>query len=67
LTQRGKRGDSVKGDKGDTVQGKPGAQPIALKFDGEAMQFVMALDSGEVLEADFGPVAEAIVQSLRND
>jgi hypothetical protein len=69
LVQRGKRGEQ--GDRGERGEegkaGKDGAQPIALKFDADTMQFVMALDSGEVLEADFGPVAEAIVQSLRSE
>jgi hypothetical protein len=59
---RGKRGD--RGERGPDGRvgkdGKDGANPIELKFDADKMMFVMALDDGNVLEADFYPVAKAI-------
>ena len=56
---RGKRGD--RGDRGlNGANGKDGANPIALSFDGDEMKFIMVLDNGEQLEADFYPVAKAI-------
>jgi hypothetical protein len=59
---KGKRGD--RGERGPDGRigkdGKDGANPIELKFDSEKMMFVMALDDGNVLEADFYPVAKAI-------
>lgn len=59
---KGKRGD--RGERGPDGRvgkdGKDGANPIELKFDPEKMMFVMALDDGNVLEADFYPVAKAI-------
>lgn len=59
--QRGKRGDrGERGPAGVGKDGKDGANPIALKFDAEKMQFIMALDDGNILEADFEPVARAI-------
>lgn len=58
---RGKRGDVGKGEPGKPGKdGKDGANPVELKFDAEKMQFIMALDDGNVLEADFYPVAKAI-------
>lgn len=64
LAGRGKRGEP--GDKGERgmegKSGKDGAQPVALKFDAEAMQFVMVLDSGEVMEADLEPVLRAMAE-----
>ncbi len=62
--QRGKRGD--RGERGERgaigKDGKDGAQPVAVKFEPETMQFVMVLDSGEVLEADFEPVLKAFME-----
>lgn len=60
--QRGKRGgNGDRGEKGGSgLDGKDGAQPIALSFDAEEMKFVTVLDSGEILEADFAPIARAI-------
>lgn len=59
---KGKRGD--RGERGPDGRigkdGKDGANPVELKFDAEKMMFVMALDDGNVLEADFYPVAKAI-------
>lgn len=59
---KGKRGD--RGERGPDGRvgkdGKDGSSPIELKFDSEKMMFVMALDDGNVLEADFYPVAKAI-------
>jgi hypothetical protein len=59
---KGKRGD--RGERGLQgmvgKDGKDGASPIELKFDADKMEFVMALDDGNVLEADFYPVAKAI-------
>lgn len=62
LASKGKRGD--RGERGLQgmvgKDGKDGASPIELKFDADKMEFVMALDDGNVLEADFYPVAKAI-------
>lgn len=61
LASKGKRGD--RGERGPTgigKDGKDGASPVELKFNAQKMMFVMALDDGNVLEADFYPVAKAI-------
>lgn len=59
---KGKRGD--RGERGPDGRigkdGNNGASPVELKFDADKMQFVMALDDGNILEADFYPVAKAI-------
>lgn len=58
---KGKRGDrGERGPAGVGKDGKDGANPVELKFDAEKMMFVMALDDGNILEADFYPVAKAI-------
>ncbi len=68
LAGRGKRGEAgERGERGvEGKAGKDGAQPVALKLDEEKMQFVMVLDSGEVLEADFAPVMRAVVEATRD-
>lgn len=62
LASTGKRGE--RGERGPDGRvgkdGKDGSTPVELKFDAEKMMFVMALDDGSVLEADFYPVAKAI-------
>ena len=59
---RGKRGD--RGERGPDGRigkdGKDGAQPIDIRFDAKEMKFLMTLDDGNLLEADFYPVAKAI-------
>lgn len=58
---KGKRGDrGERGPVGVGKDGKDGATPVELKFDADKMQFIMALDDGNILEADFYPVAKAI-------
>lgn len=59
---KGKRGDrGEKGDRGiEGKSGKDGAQPVGIKFDGDEMKFVMVLDDGNQLDADFYPIAKAI-------
>ena len=58
---KGKRGDrGERGPVGIGKDGKDGANPVEFKFNADTMQFIMALDDGHVLEADFYPVAKAI-------
>lgn len=58
---KGKRGDrGERGPDGIGKSGKDGAQPIDLRFDATDMKFLMTLDDGNILEADFYPVAKAI-------
>lgn len=65
---KGKRGEpGQRGERGiDGKPGKDGAQPVGLAFEGDKMQFVMVLDDGNQLEADFEPVARLIVENLRD-
>jgi hypothetical protein len=69
LASRGKRGERGEtGERGpEGKSGKDGAQPIALKFDADTMQFITVLDSGEMLEADFGPIADKIIEALKGE
>ena len=59
---KGKRGD--RGERGPDGRvgkdGKDGAQPVDIRFDAKEMKFLMTLDDGNLLEADFYPVAKAI-------
>ena len=59
---KGKRGEpGRRGDAGLRGEpGKDGAQPVGLKFEEDTMKFVMVLDDGNQLDADFYPIAKAI-------
>lgn len=69
LAQRGKRGD--RGERGERglpgKDGKDGPQPVAFKLEPDTMQLMMVLDSGDVLEADFSPVVEAVIQAAKGE
>lgn len=61
LASTGKRGErGERGPVGSGKNGKDGASPIDLRFDAQEMKFLMTLDDGNILEADFYPVAKAI-------
>jgi hypothetical protein len=60
--QRGKRGEQgQRGERGmDGKSGKDGAQPIQFSYDLVEMKQLIALDTGEVLEADISDLIRAI-------
>jgi hypothetical protein len=66
---RGKRGDrGERGEKGlEGKPGKAGANMTAIALAADEMIFSAVLDNGEVLEADFAPVAEAIVTAVKGE
>jgi hypothetical protein len=66
---RGKRGDrGERGEKG--LEGKPGndgANMTAIALAGDEMILRVALDNGEVLEADFAPIANAVAAAVKGE
>lgn len=69
LVQRGKRGETgERGERGaEGPAGKSAAELVGLGFNADAMTFFGVLDNGEQLEADFGPVAQKIIEALRSE